>query len=117
MFSDERGSIEFITDETIGGVQRIFSKAGTTRSNHYHKTDWHILYVVSGELQLWERAVGTATPLKLVLKPGHYIKTGPMVEHTTKFPVDTVLLCFSGSKRDRQAYENDVVRTGDLSVI
>lgn len=154
---DTRGSIEFICDEPIGGVQRITSKAGTTRSNHYHKTDWHILYVVSGEMHLWEKEVQKhrISPAMLragedalrefdiehdsylkgaariwtvmeaarphvahrVFKPGEYVRTGPRIEHTTKFPVDTVLLCFSGSNRNQEAYENDVVRTQDLSAL
>ena len=118
MIVDERGQIEWLCDETVQSVLRIFSKAGTVRSNHYHKTDWHILYVVSGEMNWYERPVGNTTkPIHRKLKPNEHVRVGPMVEHTSKFPVDTILLCFAGNKRDSEAYEQDLVRTQDLSAL
>lgn len=115
---DERGSIETLCELPVQSVLRIFSNAGSTRSNHYHKTDWHILYVVSGLMECYERPAGSDTPPRFeLIGPGQYIYTGPMVEHTTKFPKDTVLLCFAGNKRDTESYEQDLVRTQDLSAL
>ena len=119
MIVDERGQIEWLCDDTVESVLRIFSKAGSTRSNHYHKTDWHILYVVSGEMDWYERPAGSEKTSCFIkrINAGEFVRVGPMVEHTTKFPVDTVLLCFAGNKRDSEAYEQDLVRTQDLSAL
>lgn len=115
---DQRGSIESICDEEVKSILKIVSKSGSARSNHYHKTDWHILYVVSGCMDWYERAAGSdEKPSYKQFCPGEYVKVGPMVEHTSKFPVDTVLLCFAGNSRDNLSYEQDVVRTQDLSAL
>ena len=113
---DDRGWIEHL-DVPLGSVQRIFSKAGTTRSNHYHKTDAHTLAVVSGAMFYYERLVGSDRTTEVYVGEGQSIFTPPMMEHTTKFPVDTVLLCFSKNPRDQKSYEDDVVRTQDLSAL
>lgn len=117
MISDERGSIESLCDD-IKSVLEIKSKAGATRSNHYHKTDWHILYVVTGKMDWYERPAGSKEkPIRKTFAQGESVRVGPMVEHTTKFSVDTVLLCFAGNKRDSESYEQDLVRTQDLSAL
>ena len=37
----------------------ISSNAGSPRANHYHKTDWHYCYVVSGEIEYLHRPTGS----------------------------------------------------------
>ncbi len=94
------------------GVALITSRARTTRSNHYHLTDAHWLYVVSGEMHYFERAVGAKEyPPALVCKAGALVYTGPMLEHRTYFPIDTVLISISKNPRDAESHEDDVIRT------
>lgn len=114
---DPRGLIESISDEPVNSIIRIFSKAGSVRSNHWHKTDWHICYVVSGRMDYYERVVGGGTISKKTLSAGEWVKTLPYVEHTTVFPVDTVLLVFAKNERDEDSYDADLVRSQDLSAL
>lgn len=132
-FTDERGSIanllelaEFECDErgrssagvalvtsTLGihGVALITSKSGTERSNHYHRQDYHWLYVLSGEAHYQERAVGAAAyPEPEIFKAGEMFFTPAMREHRVFFPVDTVLLSLSRYSRKHLEHECDVVR-------
>ena len=37
----------------------IDSKKGTLRANHYHKTDWHYCYVISGSIEYYHRPTGS----------------------------------------------------------
>jgi oxalate decarboxylase/phosphoglucose isomerase-like protein (cupin superfamily) len=112
---DPRGRIESICDETVGEITRIFSKGGSVRSNHYHKTDWHVLYVTSGKMILYERpAESKDMPTMTVVESGMYAYTPPMTEHTTAFVSDTTLLCFSRNKRGKADYDNDTVRCENL---
>ena len=114
--ADPRGVIESLCDEPVHSVLRIFSKAGSVRSNHYHKTDWHICYVVSGRMEYYALdRDGHKLPEVRTVLAGEYVHTGPNVEHTTVFPEDTVLLVFAGNKRDREGYEDDLVRVGNLA--
>ena len=46
-FADERGEIFPLSDLTMDSAVMISSKKGTVRANHYHKTDWHLCYVIS----------------------------------------------------------------------
>jgi dTDP-4-dehydrorhamnose 3,5-epimerase-like enzyme len=110
-YVDNRGAIQQLLDAPIGTVQVITSKKGTVRANHYHKTDWHYCYVVSGSIEYYHRPVGSKDkPEKLVVKTGQLFFTPSMVEHAMVFPEDTTFLNLAGNKRSPKAYEEDLVR-------
>lgn len=120
-FRDERGVIQNLYEghagqlQTLGGVAVIASKAGTVRSNHWHREDAHFLYVISGEMHLYERPVGSRdAPRKVVVRAGQMIFTGPQLEHTTVFPVETVMVSLSRQPRDHESHEADLVRCPDV---
>ena len=56
-FVDSRGEIQPLVDLMMRSAVLIESKAGSLRANHYHKTDWHYCYVVSGEIEYLHRRV------------------------------------------------------------
>ncbi len=112
---DSRGLIqnllELAPDDAVHGVAIITSRARTTRSNHYHLTDSHWLYVVSGEMHYFERPAGDEQyPPCDVIKAGQMVYTPPMREHRTYFPTDTVLISLSRNARDHESHEDDLVR-------
>jgi quercetin dioxygenase-like cupin family protein len=113
---DERGVIQNLLElkdygEAIRGVAIITSKAGSVRSCHYHKNDSHHLYVLSGSLEYFERAVGeTEIPKPVVYRAGEMFWTGPQREHAVRFLEDTTLLSLSPRARNHESHESDVVR-------
>jgi dTDP-4-dehydrorhamnose 3,5-epimerase-like enzyme len=110
-FVDSRGAIQTLTDATIRTAQLITSKKGTVRANHYHKTDWHYCYVVSGSIDYYHRPVGNKDkPEHIHVKTGQVFFTPPMVEHAMVFPEDTAFLNLAGNQRDQKHYEEDLVR-------
>lgn len=110
-FVDERGAIQPLVDVKMQSCVLISSKQGTVRANHYHKTDWHYCYVVSGSIDYYERPHGTDdTLVKATLTPGDMFFTGPMVDHVMVFPEDTVFLTFGRNSRSQEVYEADVER-------
>ncbi len=113
-FVDERGGITKILDDgktNIKSVLLITSKAGTVRSNHYHKKDTHYLYVLSGVMEYYEKPVKAKDkPKKVVVKAGDMVYTPTMMIHATKFLKDTVLVTLSTKSRNQKAYEKDTVR-------
>lgn len=110
-FVDSRGRIQPLVDTMFRSAVLIESKKGAVRANHYHKTDWHYCYMVSGRMEYYERKTGThAKPVKLVAEAGQLIFTGPMMDHAMKFLEDTVWLTLSRNPRDQASYEADVVR-------
>ncbi|MCX5787944.1 MAG: hypothetical protein NTX64_05465 [Elusimicrobia bacterium] len=109
--SDERGSIQPLVERMMRSAQLITSKKGSVRGNHYHKTDWHYCYVVSGLMEYYERPAGAKDPAKkFLVKAGQMFFSPPLVEHAMKFVEDTVWLTLSRNPRDQDAYEKDVVR-------
>ena len=48
--SDSRGKFFSIIDDKIYNISILKSKKNTIRSNHYHLTDWHYIYVISGSM-------------------------------------------------------------------
>jgi len=109
--ADSRGYIQALTNVPVHNVSLIESKKDTVRSNHYHKSDWHYIYVISGALDYFYRRHGSGDKVRqFAAKAGDMIWTPPMEDHTTVFSQDTLILALSLLPRDQQAYESDVVR-------
>ena len=112
-FKDERGAIQNLLNASINGAAIITSKAGSVRSNHWHREDFHYLYVVSGSMEYYERDVGAlnySNQTPLIVCAGQMVFTPPNKVHKTIFIEDTVLLSFSKRNRDHVSHEEDVVR-------
>jgi quercetin dioxygenase-like cupin family protein len=109
-FANQAGTIQNLVERECGGVARIRSVAGSKRSSHWHKTDWHYLYIESGEMQYRERPVGVETVTEFIVRAGQMVYTPPRVEHWTFFPVDTVMISISRLSREHEQHEADLVR-------
>ncbi len=108
--SDARGGILSIVDEQVQNVSIITCNAGAIRSNHYHLTDWHFMYVVEGAIDYFFKDVDGEEVTYLRVSKGDNIFTPPMEIHATYFPVDTTLIVSSKLPRDQETYEADTVR-------
>jgi len=110
-FVDERGEIRILLNKDIKSAVLITSKKGAVRANHYHTSDWHYCYVLSGSIEYYSRPTGSdEEPKKVLVKTREMFLTPPMVDHAMVFPEDTVFLALSGSTRDHDSYESEVVR-------
>ena len=110
-FADARGSIQPLVDLPMESCVLISSKKGTVRANHYHQTDWHFCYVMSGSIEYYHRPHGSnSTPEKVVIRTGQMFFTPPMVDHAMVFPEDTVFLTLGRNSRAQEVYEADVIR-------
>lgn len=114
-FVDERGGIARVVDQDnfpIRAVLRITSKAGTIRANHYHKTDYHYIYIESGKCEYSERpADKPGVEIEtVVIGPGDIVLSNPGVIHAVKFLEDTIFYAFTTEKREQDQYEGDTVR-------
>ena len=110
-FEDDRGVIQPLVDVTMESCVLITSKPGAVRANHFHKTDWHYCYVLSGEIDYYHRPTGTEDkPEKVTIRAGELFWTPPMVDHAMVFPRETVFLTFGRNSREQAVYEADVVR-------
>ena len=110
-FEDARGRIQTLVDGGIESVQVITSKANTVRANHFHKTDSHYMYVVSGSMKYYHRAAGDrSAPAMVTVRQGEMVYTPPLVEHAVEFPEDTVFINITGKTREQKSYEDDLVR-------
>ena len=110
-FIDKRGEIQPLVDRLMRSAVLINSKAGSLRANHYHKTDWHYCYVISGTIEYFYRKTGSEKePENIIARKGQMIFTPPMVDHAMKFPEDTTFLTLSRNPRDQETYEKDVIR-------
>lgn len=116
-YKDERGEIVPLVDLPMKSAVWITSKAGAIRANHYHKTDWHFCYVVSGRIEYYHRPHGSKQPPeRVIVEAGQQIFTPPMVEHAMVFPVDTVFLTLGRNSRRQEVYEADVVRIDPIQL-
>lgn len=111
-FIDNRGIIQNILNIPINAVALITSKAGAVRSNHWHKENDHYLYILSGSLEYYERALGEdGKDIKPVIyKIGDMFYTGPMKVHKVVFIEDTVMLSLGKNIKTHESHEADLVR-------
>ena len=110
-YLDSRGGIQPLVDLPMESCVLIRSNKGTVRANHYHQTDWHFCYVLSGSIEYYHRPHGSeAAPQKVTIRTGQMFFTPPMVDHAMVFPEDTEFLTFGRNSRAQEAYEADVVR-------
>ena len=110
---EKRGNITKLLDDgktNIKSILLITSKAGSVRSNHYHKKDAHWIYMFSGRMEYYEKPVKGCKIKKTILGPGDMVYTPPMMIHTTKFLKDSVFFAFSIRSRNQKNYEQDTVR-------
>ena len=110
-FVDVRGAIIPLVDRDMKSAVLIESKKGSLRANHWHKTDWHFCYVLSGCIDYHHRPHGSEEPPEcLTVREGEMVFTPPMVDHAMFFPEDTSFLTLSRNPRDQETYEADVER-------
>jgi dTDP-4-dehydrorhamnose 3,5-epimerase-like enzyme len=110
-FRDERGTIVPLVDLAMKSAVMITSKKGSVRANHYHTTDWHFCYVISGKIDYYHRPHGsTSTPDKVTIEVGQQFFTPPLVDHAMVFLEDTTFLTLGRNSRRQEVYEADVVR-------
>ena len=110
-FWDDRGSIQPLLDIDMKSSILITSNPGAVRANHYHKTDWHYCYVLSGEIKYYYRDHGDKKlAQELIIKENQMFFTPPMVEHAMVFEKKTQFLTWSRNSRLQDVYEADVFR-------
>lgn len=110
-FVNGSGEIQNILLKPMRSAAVITSRRGAVRANHYHMTDWHYAYVVSGAVLYFERDVGSPViPRPLTFGPGTMFFTPPMREHAMLFADATVLVTLAKNVRSHAEHEADVVR-------
>lgn len=111
-FVNGNGYILNLLTEKFTHAAVLSSAAGSIRANHYHKTDWHYTYVISGEVEYCWREIGARTaPHVKVFKQGTMFFSPPMLEHAMVFRKDAVIITFAKNARsEHQTHEDDLVR-------
>ena len=110
-FGDERGFIQPLCDLNMKSASLIFTKPGQWRANHYHKKDWHFIYVSKGEFEYYFRKTNSNEKTsKKIVTEGELLFTGPMIDHAMLYTKETEILVMSKNPRDQKTYEEDTVR-------
>ncbi len=112
---DDRGDILSIVDEAVNNVSIITCNPGALRSNHYHHTDFHFMYVLEGEIDYFFKDIGSEEVNYLKVRAGETIFTPDNEIHATYFPIKTRLIVSSKFPRDQATYEKDTVRVPFVS--
>ena len=107
---DDRGEILSIVDHSISNVSIITCNPRSIRSNHYHHSDFHFMYVLEGEIDYFFKDINSEEIGYLKVKTGDTIFTPDNEIHATYFPLRTRLIVSSKFPRDQITYEQDTVR-------
>ena len=134
------GIIQNLVEHACGGVGVLSSRKGSMRAYHWHKSDWHYLYIISGlvDYEEWpydqehasigmmryqgkvlarEPLSGEPMPefpklelTRLEIGPGQMVFTPPLRSHRLMFREDTVMISISKLSRQHAEHEADVQR-------
>ena len=110
-YEDARGIIQPLCDLNMKSASLIVSKPNTWRANHYHKTDWHFIYVLKGSFEYYfKKTNSNEKAKKKIVKKGELLFTGPIVDHAMFYTEETEIIVVSKNPRDQETYERDTVR-------
>lgn len=112
---DKRGFILPLVDIESKSVSFLRSEVGAIRANHYHKTDWHYIYVLKGSFIYFFKKKNEKKFNYTVVKKNEIIFTPPLLWHATYHHKPTEMLVISKNFRDRKTYEKDTVRVDFIS--
>ena len=113
--ADNRESILSIVNAKIQNVAIITCNSNAIRSNHYHKKDFHFMYVLEGDIDYFFKELNADTFFYVKVYKGETIFTPKQEIHATYFPIKTKLIVSSGFPRDQETYENDTVRVNFIN--
>ena len=110
-FEDNRGFIQPLCDLSMKSALLISTKKNKWRANHYHKQDWHFIYVIKGEFEYYFKKTNVDEKInKKIVSEGQLLFTGPMIDHAMFYTKETEILVVSRNPRDQKTYEEDTVR-------
>jgi dTDP-4-dehydrorhamnose 3,5-epimerase-like enzyme len=113
-FRNDAGLIQNLAFAQFGSAAFIESHRETVRSNHYHKTDWHFLFVLTGRMIYFWWPLSEKAVHRVDVLAGQAVFTPPMIAHATHFPVHTTMFSLSRNRRDHDTHEADLVRVEPL---
>jgi len=88
-FQDERGKLTQLVREGFSQFNIIFSKAGVSRGDHYHKENHEAFYVISGKFVLTAEKEGKVE--RFTFTEGDMFVIPPYVNHSFVYETDTLL--------------------------
>tara|TARA_A100001011_G_C14306723_1_gene843527 strand:+ start:923 stop:1336 length:414 start_codon:yes stop_codon:yes gene_type:complete len=110
-YKDARGIIQPLCDLNMKSASLIVSQPNSWRANHYHKTDWHFIYVLRGQFEYFFRKTNSKEEIKKkIVKKGELLFTGPLIDHAMIYTEETEIIVLSKNPRDQKTYEEDTVR-------
>ena len=111
IFEDARGEIRNLADGTIGDVAIITSNSGAIRANHFHDEDWHLCYLISGEMEyFWSTDVEDKQFRSARVQSKEMVFTPAGTPHKIVFKENSVFLSISKLSRISENYEKDTFK-------
>ena len=111
VFYDSRGSILNLIDGQVGDVALIKSSENTVRATHWHLTDWHFCYLISGSFTYkWSNNINDTLVKSMCVESGQMIFTPAETPHQLTFTEDSIFLAISALSRTVENYEKDTNR-------
>ena len=109
-FTDRRGTIMNIADGSLGDVAYITSLAGSIRANHLHKQDWHLTFLITGEMNYeWQDPDEEKQNNLRAITVGQLIFTPPNTPHKMTFTQNSTFIAISRMNRSHKEYSADTI--------
>ncbi len=111
VFTDDRGAITDLLNETVGHVGMIVTEKDAIRANHYHSQSTQYSYILSGSFEVLTASFEFPKEVtKRIIMQGEMVIIPPNVIHKFKAIEKSVMIDIVSEPRDGSKFENDVFR-------
>lgn len=106
---DARGIISRLPFKGVfRDILHITCTKGALRAQHLHLSDYHVVYLIKGSMNYYERPMGSnEKPKKFKFKAGQWFFTGSKIEHLMEFLENSEFISISRLSRQQQDYLRD----------
>jgi dTDP-4-dehydrorhamnose 3,5-epimerase-like enzyme len=109
-YIDTRGQILNIADGQLGDVALITSTTDAIRANHYHQEDWHLCFLLSGQLRYEWKDFDEKDANYIEVSESQMIFTPKKVAHKLTFLTPSTFIAVSKLSRKQNDYERDTIK-------
>ncbi len=109
-FTDDRGTITDVLDESVSHVGLITFTKGAVRAKHYHKQSTQYDYIVSGKIRLVVCKPDGSEREDHILETGMATEVPPGIVHMYIAEEESSMIDITTLSRNDNGYEEDTVR-------
>lgn len=103
---DDRGKLVQLVHDGYKQINILYSKSGTIRGKHYHKTASEAFYVVNGSVNVYLERDKISD--QITFRQSDFFSIPPLTLHSMTFPEDCIMIAMYDIPVEKENGEKDI---------